>query len=119
MYADDTLLASHHCSNLRQLLAAVVGEGRKYGLELNWEKTVHMRISTDGAITSRSGEHIKAVRDAMYLGSFVSCDGEVATDLSRRLRETSRIFKHMHRIWSRTSVGKKRKHNIYDICVLN
>ena len=119
LYADDTLLVSHHCSNLQRMLAAIVEEGRKYGLELNWEKTVQIQISTDRAITSPSGEHIKAVRDAIYLGGLISCDGKVATELNRRLGEANRIFKQLHRIWSRTSIGKKRKIHIYESCVLN
>eukprot|EP00959_Pyramimonas_sp_CCMP1952_P309379 6474338-Pyramimonas_sp.AAC.1 len=89
LYADDTMLVSHHYSNHQQVLAAIVEEGRKYGLELIWGKTLHIQISTDRAIPSRSGEHINAVRDGMHLGGLISCDGKVATELNRRLGEAN------------------------------
>eukprot|EP00959_Pyramimonas_sp_CCMP1952_P064246 1341820-Pyramimonas_sp.AAC.1 len=44
LYADDTALVSQHEGNLQIMLGAIVAEGRKYGLELNWDKTVQLQI---------------------------------------------------------------------------
>ena len=68
LYADDTLLVSQHQSNLQTMLNAIVEEGRKYGLELNWEKTAQMQTSINNRITTPSGGHIVTGRDAVYLG---------------------------------------------------
>ena len=38
LYADDTLFVSQQQSNVQKMLNAIVEEGRKYGLELNWGK---------------------------------------------------------------------------------
>eukprot|EP00959_Pyramimonas_sp_CCMP1952_P116206 2429365-Pyramimonas_sp.AAC.1 len=46
LYADDTLLASRSSVNLQNMLNAIVTEGAKYGMELNWEKALQMQINT-------------------------------------------------------------------------
>ena len=42
LYADDTVLVSRHAGNLQLLLERIIVEGKKCGLELNWDKTVQM-----------------------------------------------------------------------------
>ena len=119
LYADDTLLVSQHQANLQQMLNAIVEEGRRYGLDLNWDKTVLMQVSTNKKIMRPDGSDIKTVRDAVYLGGLVSCDGRAATELSKRLGEASRTFKQLDTIWAKSSLGWKRKYNIYDSVVLS
>eukprot|EP00959_Pyramimonas_sp_CCMP1952_P380212 7965429-Pyramimonas_sp.AAC.1 len=41
-FADDTVFASSDPGNLQQMLDATALEGQKYGLELNWDKTVQV-----------------------------------------------------------------------------
>ena len=73
LYADDTLLASQSSLNLQNMLNAIVTEGAKYGLELNWEKTLQMQINTNSNICQPDGGDIKRVRDAVYLGGLITC----------------------------------------------
>lgn len=68
LYADDTLLASHSRENLQKLLTATVEEGSRYGLELNWSKTLQMQISTPASVPRPDGTAIQSVREAVYLG---------------------------------------------------
>ena len=62
IYADDTLLMSRHKENLDQLLAAIVNEGKVYGLELNWKKTLQMQVSTAERVFTPDGHDIETVR---------------------------------------------------------
>ena len=119
LYADDTLFVSRHQSNLQAMLNAIVEEGRKYGLELNWGKTIQMKISTCTKVTRPDGSDIKTMRDAVYLGGLVTCDGKATTEVSRRLGEAAKTFKQLDKRWSRSSLGWKRKYNIYDSVVLS
>jgi len=119
LYADDTLLASQSSSNLQNMLNAIVGEGAKYGLELNWGKTMQMQINTNSVICQPDGGDIKTVRDAMYLGGLITCDARAAAELSRRLGEATGAFKALSKIWSHSSIGRKRRFAIYDACVLS
>ncbi len=66
--ADDTLLLSCDPSNLQALLNAVVEEGAKYGLELNWRKTYQMGVSAEPSITRPTGKPIKSKCSVVYLG---------------------------------------------------
>ena len=119
LYADDTLLVSRHQTNLQAMLNAIVEEGQRYGLELNWSKTFQLQVSTCKKITKPDGGDIKTVRDAVYLGGLVSCDGRASTELSRRLGEARVTFKQLDKVWSRAAIGWKRKYKIYDAVVLS
>ena len=49
----------------------------------------------------------------------MSCDGKATTEVSRRLREAANTFKQLDQLWSRSSLGWKRKYKIYDSVVLS
>lgn len=85
-------------------------------MELNWEKTSQMHISTDSRIFRPTGEPIKTARGAIYLGGLITCDGKPTTEVTRRLGEATNIFKQK---WARASVGEKQTYIIYSGCVLS
>jgi len=109
LYADDTLLASQIRTNIQNMLKAIVGEGCKYGLELNWGKTLQMHISTNAVVFRPDGGPINTVREAIYLGGMLSCDGKATTEITRRLREAQGIFNKLTKMWSHTAVGWTQK----------
>ena len=113
LYADDTLLMSSHMANLQKLLEAIVSEGALYGLELNWQKTQQVQISTVDRVVRPDGGEIKSVREAVYLGALVSCDGKGGRELSRRLAEAHRTFEGLQAAWVNTGLGRRRKLEIY------
>ena len=55
LYADDTLLVSSNAAKLQRRLDTVVDEGKRYGLELNWGKTVLMKV---GMAVATSKDHL-------------------------------------------------------------
>ena len=59
------------------------------------------------------------MRDATYSKVLVSCDGKATVEVSRRLGEAASTFKQLDRLWSRSSLGWKRKYKIYDSVVLS
>ena len=50
LYADDTMLISSSTVKLQAHLNLLVDEGRAYGLELNWSKTLALNICHDGVL---------------------------------------------------------------------
>ena len=92
LYADDTLLLSHHTNNWQDMLEEIIQEGAKYGLELNWDKTLQIQISTNRTVTQSNGDFTKSVRAAVYLGGLLTCDGKVGPEVTRRLGEAEKIF---------------------------
>ena len=119
LYADDTLLASSSASSLQSLLNAVVEEGARYGLELNWDKTMQMQISTSAQIHQPCGKPLKCVREAIYLGGLISCDGKSSRELSRRIGEGRCLFNMLCKIWSHAGISRHRKLYIYSSCVIS
>jgi len=118
LYADDTLLASRHAYNLQLILNRIVDEGAKYGLEFNWDKTIQMQISTPSKVSRPDGTDISSVREAVYLGGIIACDGRAAREISRRLGECGRLFDQLKRMWSHARITTRRKLEIYRACVV-
>ena len=119
LYADDTLLVSNHIGNLKALLACIVAEGRRYGLELNWDKTLHMKVRSTEDIITPDGRIIKSVREAVYLGGLVTCDGRASAEVTRRLGEATGIFRALEQVWKHASISTARKVRIYETCVVS
>ena len=119
LYADDTLLISRHPGNLDSLLTRIVDEGQRYGLELNWDKTVHMHISSDLRIAKPGGGFIKSVREAVYLGGLITCDGKATREITRRLGEAGRFFDSLAAAWNHAAITRKRKLTIYSRTVVS
>ena len=92
LYADDTLLASRHAYNLQLILNRIVDESAKYGLELNWDKTIQMQISTPSKVSRPDGTDISFVKETIYLGSIIVCDGRAAREISRKFGKCGRLF---------------------------
>ena len=76
-----------------------------------------MRINTPASVTQPSGATVKSVREAIYLGGLVSCDGRAGLEISRRLWESGRLFDKLHALWKHSSVTLKRKLEIYRVIV--
>ena len=107
-----TILASQHPEKLQQMLNAIVEEGRKYGLELNWDKAVQVQISTGINITRPDGGALGSVREAVYLGRLISCDGKTSSELSWQIGEATGVFNRFSKIWSLSSVGVARNFKV-------
>jgi len=109
---------SRHPSNVQAILNKIVSEGAKYGLEMNWDKTVQMQVSLCGAVTRPCGAAIKCVREAVYLGGLITCDGRATREISRRLGESSRTFDQLQQVWKHAAITTRRKIEIYKYCVV-
>ena len=119
LYADDTVLLSTSEDNLQRLLNAVITEGAKYGLELNWSKTFQMNVGTNIKVYRPGGAQLEIKRSLMYLGGLVSCDGRCEGALNRKLSEGRSIFRSVCRIWSHASICQNRKLVIFNACVVS
>jgi hypothetical protein len=119
LYADDTLLVSSCSRKLQCKLGLVVTEGRKYGLELNWKKTILMQIGSTGEIKDPSGIPVKAVEQAVYLGGLLSSKATAKPEVTRRLGEARGVFKALEQVWSHANISCTRKVEVYHACVVS
>ncbi|CAE8613094.1 unnamed protein product [Polarella glacialis] len=118
LYADDTVLVSAHANRLQQHLDLLVSEGKAYGLELNWGKTVCMNINHSGRIRSPDGVFLKHVQQAVYLGGLITSSGSAAPEVNRRLGEAANSFDKLATVWKHANISKQRKLSIFIACVL-
>eukprot|EP00959_Pyramimonas_sp_CCMP1952_P379290 7945163-Pyramimonas_sp.AAC.1 len=86
---------------------------------MNWDKTVQIQVGCADTIRMPTGEPVKNVRDAVYLGGIVSCDGRAKHELSRRIGESANTFKQLQKLWAHAAIGKNRKLDIYSSCVVS
>ena len=97
----------------------LVDEGRRYGLELNWSKTVAMRIHNEGQLIQPSGEPVKFVEQAVYLGGLLSTTACAKSEVTRRIGEARGVFKALQRCWSHANISRQRKIELYLACVVS
>ena len=84
-YADDTLLPSGECYQLEVYIRTLITTAGKYGLEPNWDKTLHIRVGHAADILTPTGSPIKTVSQAAYLGSLLTDTGSSSKSVGRRI----------------------------------
>lgn len=119
LYADDTLLISSDIDQLQTHFNAVIEVGKRYGLELNFDKTFLLSIRGEGNITNPNGAHLKKISQAMYLGGLLSSDGRAKTEISRRIGEAKQSLQKLEKVWKHANITRKRKKEIHDSCIIS
>ena len=117
LYADDTALLSASQDNLQNLVNAVVREGAKYGLELNWEKTFQMNVGIAESIYRPDGSVLTQKDSLIYLGGLIAANSRVSSELNRRLSEGRAIFNILRQFWSHVNLSIDRKLVVFNACV--
>ena len=119
LYADDTLLLSSSAAKLQAHMDLVIDEGARYGLEINWSKTVAININNTGGLLQPSGVVVKKVSQGVYLGGMLTSTAAVGPELSRRLGEAKASFQSLQRCWSHANISRRRKIELYHACVVS
>ena len=119
VYADDTIILAAEEASAHTYMLAIEKAGREYGLCLNWSKCEVMTVRTHGIIKSPEGVELPIKVSITYLGSLISSDGRVATELSRRFGKAKGEFHSLKRVWMHANVGLQRKLQIFNQCVLS
>ena len=87
---------------------------QKVGLKIHPSKTKVMKVKTKAkAAVTVEGETLEEVKDFKYLGSFISSDSNIETEISSRIGQAAQAFKKLKNIWSSTSLTTRTKLNIY------
>ena len=118
LYADDTMLLSSDSGKLQTLLNTVIDEGARYGLDLNWDKTLCMRVHNTGTVFSPTGAPLKIVDQAVYLGGLLNVKCSAKPEVTRRIGEAKSVFKALSNCWSHANICRDRKIQLYKAIVL-
>ena len=118
IYADDTLLLDTGPDNLHVFMNCIADVGREYGLQFNWSKLEHLPVRMDATLHRPDGGIIPKKSRMMYLGSTKAADGRISSELSRRLGLARADFDKLRVIWSHSRISRKRRHRIFNACVV-
>ena len=103
LYADDTLIISSDAKKANKILAAIVKHSERYGLKLNEGKceVIAPHAKANEKIAFPTGEELKKVESATYLGGQLRKDGAAKPEVEGRLAKAAAIFRKL-RVSSRT-----------------
>ena len=118
LYADDTILIGSDVHRVQQHLRIVIDEGRRYGLELNASKTVMLQVNHSGSIYHESGEAVKVVNEAVYLGGLLTSTADARPEITRRIGEATSIFRKLQQCWNHANITRHRKLELFRAIIL-
>ena len=119
VYADDTMLLSSSAATVQHYLDAVTAVGRTYGLELNLQKTVLLRIRSDVNVYGSDGKPLVVKEEAVYLGGLLSIHGNSVAEVTRRIGEATGGFHSLSAVWKHANITRQKKYAICMSCVVS
>ena len=100
-------------------MTVIINLGKQYGLELNWSKVESMSSVKLDVLQNLDGRKIQIKDFIVYLGALVSIDGNVDSEISRRIGMAQQDFRNLSRIWNKISISKRRKLELLSACVFS
>ena len=117
VYADDTLLIDVAGQSVQHFMQCVGEVGAKCGLNFNWSKLEVLQVRSQEVVLKENGAAVTCKSAMKYLGSMLSADGRIDSELSRRLGAVAADFKALLQVWGHGNLTTKRKVNIFQACV--
>jgi len=113
VYADDTLLLGVSTVHIESYLQAVEAAGRRYGLELHMGKLQLLQVQCAKAVALPDGTILKSTPSLSYLGATLAEDGQVGSELNRRIGLAKADFRSIRQLWNHAAVSLQDKLRIY------
>ena len=123
-YADDCAIVSHSPQGLQSVLDAAVRAYSRMGLTINTAKTeVICQWSTNipptPPIFTVAGEKLSVVPSFRYLGSIISGDNSIDSEVQNRLNQASAAYGRLRRrVFQNKNLNLNTKISVYQaICI--
>ena len=114
-YADDTALVASTAERAEQLVALTETTAAHSNLALNWDKCLLLKSHySRNPVRNLTGEEIKEVEHAKYLGVMLSRNGSCRKDVTERLAKARKHFNTLHHFWRHTGLPIHWKLRIYN-----
>ena len=84
LYADDTILVRKDPKEVQKVLQNFEEVSKEYGLSLNKEKCVHLRISNNSRFEFKDKMKMPNEDDTTYLGAQVNSTCDITKDLNMK-----------------------------------
>jgi hypothetical protein len=119
LYADDTLLVGDRSDEVQNFAAVIEAEGAKYGMSLHWGKTQVMSVACERRLIKPDGSDIQETGALQYLGSVLTSDGRVDSELSRRIGYATQDFRHLQALWNHACVARSDKLRFFHALIIS
>ena len=118
-FADDTLLMGVSSTHLGEYLDAVAAAGRRFGMELHYGKLQLISVCCRNSVIKPNGDILQPSFSMQYLGTVLTEDGQVSSELSRRIGQAKGEFTSLCKVWNHSSLSVRRKLHIFQSLVLS
>ena len=121
LFADDAAIATHDESSLQHLMNRFSEACQQFGLTISIKKTTVMGQLVDNTpkICIES-EQLKTVNEFTYLGSVISDNLSLETELNQRIGKASATLSRLtKRVWTNKKLTERTKILVYKACVLS
>ena len=124
LYADDADLVAHSAEDMQEIMDRFANACTKFGLTISLEKTKVMFTPAPGHPYAEPdilvyGSRLAVVKSFVYLGSSISYDGSLDTEINERIAKASSAFGRLEeRVWSDKDLTRNTKLSVYETCVM-
>ena len=108
-HRDGRLLSVLYADDLQSFLDSVAQVAAQYGVELHCKKFQLLQIGGAMQLFAPDGRCIEASETMTYLGTTVSTDGGVGSELNRLLERAWAECSRLSQIWKHSSLSTSRK----------
>ena len=106
-------------NTLQEYMQSYREVGTEYGLVFNWDKLEMTAVGKDVQILKFDGSPVKCKDNMIYLGSLLSSDGRIDTEISRRLGMAQEEFQLLSRVWNHANLSEHKKVEVFNACILS
>ena len=86
--------------------------GAQYGLAFNWKKLECLPIQTTAKIKTPDGTDVKTKESMTYLGSMLTADGRIDSELGRRIGLAQSDFSILEKVWKHCKGGRNSEYSM-------
>lgn len=121
LFADDAAITAHTETALQELINCFAHACSQFGLTISIKKTNILGQDVSTAPSISIGDcTLDVVEDFTYLGSTISSNLSLDTELNRRIGKASTAMARLtKRVWENTMLTIKTKTQVYQACVLS
>jgi hypothetical protein len=113
-FADDTLLLGVSAPHVEEFLRAVSVAAQQYGLSLHYGKLHLLGVNNSTSVRTPIGGKVEAAQGVTYLGTLLTSDGRINTELARRIGMARGHFRVLSKVWLHSTLNRPRKVKIFN-----
>jgi len=116
-FADDLSLLAQSRDTLQEMTTNFESEAGKVGLRISDDKTKVMHICEEQSTNQITvgGRNVDDVARFTYLGSILTCDGDVEAEVNCRVGKAASVFHRMRPVWTLSVISNGTKIWLYNI----